>query len=381
MFTNIEFENYKAFAQHQEIEFKPLTILLGKNSSGKSSICKLLMSIAGAMDKGAESLLPLKVGDVVLSSKYEDLFHDHITSDMMIGVTNSEGQSIKARYLMDKGNLMISKYSIFIDNIEKGTVEFKSKDEFGKADLTGMLLQSLITRLGLSCHTFFQIINYIGPIRAKAPNMIRKVDGEGIKSSVGYTGIGAYYILLKDYLKDGTLFNAVSDWFYENMDEQRLVFKEIGEGTGIFQLLVKRGNAEVNISDVGEGVSQVLPIIVQSFIGLKDMCIIEQPSLHLNPAAHAYVAYRLAESAKETGNTYIVETHSDTFLLGLKKLIASKNSISKDDVVIYYVDHDNPNEASLLKITLNDDLEYSSWPTKLFEDNYNLIRDIDTELL
>lgn len=380
MFTKIEFENYKAFHQHQEIEFKPLTILLGKNSSGKSSICKLLMAIAGATNRQCESLLPLKVGEVVLSSRYENLFHNNLTSDMMIGVTNSEGECIKVQYLMSDGNLMISEYAVYKDEQKIGNVQFKNKDEFKRAEFTGVILQSLINDSHLSSHTFLQEINYIGPIREEAPYNLRTVDGEGIRT-VGYTGSGAYYLLLKDYLKSGDLFKNVSDWFYSYMDGQRLDFKEIGEGTGIYQLLVKRGGAEVNITEVGEGVSQVLPIIVQSFYGRTSLSVIEQPSLHLNPAAHAHVAYRLAKSAKEFGNTYIVETHSDTFLLGLKKLIAAHDDLTKDDVVIYYVDHDDPEEAILTKITLNDDLEYSSWPTGLFEDNYGLVRDINDELL
>jgi predicted ATPase len=107
-----------------------------------------------------------------------------------------------------------------------------------------------------------------------------------------------------------------------------------------------------------------------------DVVVIEQPVLHLHPAAHANVAYRLAESAKTTGRKYLIETHSENFLLGLRKLVSDPQSdFNVDDVIIYYVNHDG--EAAYLEpITVDENGELSSWPTGVFSESFDLMAEI-----
>lgn len=380
MFKQIEFQNYKAFAEQQVIEFRPLTILLGKNSSGKSSICKLIMCLAEAFSGNSANLLPLKVGEGVVSGRYEDLFHDHMFARMSLGVTNTNYKRIQIDFAMTDGRLVISNYRMSDHNDLVKSIELRNRQQFESTNFTGLIQPESFEEKGWDKNTFKQDTTYIGPIRKFPPRYIRNIDFNG-DGNVKYSGGNAYSILLNSYQNDHVLFDKVSNWFEKHMEGQRLDFVEVGNGSGTFELNVIRGHAHVNITDVGEGVGQVLPIIVQSYIPNVDMTIIEQPSLHLNPAAHPHVAYRLASSAKEFGKCYVVETHSNTFLLGLKKLIASrKNILDRDDVVIYYVDHDGE-DAYLMKITLNENLEYTDWPTGLFEDDYNLLNDINNELL
>ena len=125
---------------------------------------------------------------------------------------------------------------------------------------------------------------------------------------------------------------------------------------------------------MGEGIAQVLPIIVQSFVRNSDITIIEQPSLHLNSAAHALVACRLAESSMTLGKKYLIETHSDTFLTGIRKMVVERK-LRREDVVIYCVNHDG-DSATLDKIEIDDNFEYTSWPEGMFEDDYRLQNEI-----
>ena len=46
---SISFENYKAFYERQTIQLKPITVLIGKNSSGKSSIAKLFTLLENSL--------------------------------------------------------------------------------------------------------------------------------------------------------------------------------------------------------------------------------------------------------------------------------------------------------------------------------------------
>jgi predicted ATPase len=158
------------------------------------------------------------------------------------------------------------------------------------------------------------------------------------------------------------------------MDGQTLDFVRNGEESGSFSLMVKRGKARVNLSDVGEGTNQVLPVITQSFINDADITIIEQAGLHLHPSAHAHVAYRIAEAAKQSGKTYVIESHSENFVLGLRNMIAHEN-LNPADVAIYYIDHDGESAtAQLYEVERNGSM--SDWPTGVFTEDFELLKEI-----
>ena len=84
-----------------------------------------------------------------------------------------------------------------------------------------------------------------------------------------------------------------------------------------FQLQVKvRSGSHANIMDVGYGVSQSLPILVD--VRSKENCsfLLQQPEVHLHPRAQAELAGLFVESFKKHGNRFLIETHSDTSLTG-----------------------------------------------------------------
>ena len=105
---------------------------------------------------------------------------------------------------------------------------------------------------------------------------------------------------------------------FENID-----VKNFGRALGApFQLQVKVRGPKANITDVGYGVSQILPILVQilnpsisknvrrdpmqSFFSL-----LQQPEIHLHPKAQAEFSSLLAKLASQTNQSFIIETHSD----------------------------------------------------------------------
>ena len=67
-----------------------------------------------------------------------------------------------------------------------------------------------------------------------------------------------------------------------------------------------------NLLDIGYGVSQVLPIIVESALGPRGrMLLVQQPEVHLHPQAQAALGSFMATSAGNGAARYVVETHSD----------------------------------------------------------------------
>ena len=63
-------------------------------------------------------------------------------------------------------------------------------------------------------------------------------------------------------------------------------FKDI-----IHNIKINQNNLDLDITDVGFGISQVLPILVQGFMSNnKSLTLIEQPEIHLHPKMQADLA-------------------------------------------------------------------------------------------
>lgn len=110
----------------------------------------------------------------------------------------------------------------------------------------------------------------------------------------------------------------------------------------LLALKVKHLGVELDLTDVGFGISQVLPIIVKVVSAKKDEWImIEQPEIHLHPMAQAKLADFFIEMAKE-GRRLIIETHSEAFLRRLRRRMAESEldsigpAISPKDVAILF---------------------------------------------
>lgn len=369
---NIHIRNYKAFLADQRIEIHPITVLIGKNSSGKSSILKLLPLFANATSGKMNAPLMLVNNGVTLGTRYEEMFHNYSLVDLLLGATFENGISFDVTYAVNEGQLLVYEYQV-----RKGTRMFAermiSKESL---PLNGMIFPKAYEILKIQQSEMTLQADYIGPIRKTAP---KEVAFEGFDNvlSVGIDGGSAYSALLNSHLKGDGLFEDVSQWFEENLEGQKLIFKQNGPSSGSYSLYVKHNGVDVNISQVGQGLGQLLPIIVASFMQNDvDVLGIEQPVLHLHPAAHANVAYRIAESAKSSGRKYIIESHSENFILGLRNMVADPNrNINPEDVVIYFVDTDE-GKASLDKIEINENGELTSWPTGVFSESFDLMSEI-----
>lgn len=369
---SIYIKNYKAFQKEQTLEVRPVTVLIGKNSSGKSSIMKLLPLFQRATSETMTAPLMLSNKGVTLGSRYEELFYNYNLMDLGLGLKFDNGNSFKVTYAINNGRLFVYNYEV-ISNVSKFQ-EMVSPDGF--PILKGLKFPKATEKLGIAADSLILNADYIGPIRISAPKEI-SFEGNNDIVSVGLKGENSYSALLNSYLSDGKLYEEVSKWFEENLEGQKLSFKQNGPSTGSYSLYVRHEDIDVNISQVGQGLSQVLPIIVASFLNNEvDVLGIEQPALHLHPAAHANVAYRIAESAKQLKKKYLVESHSENFILGLRNLVANPDiDFSSNDVIIYYVNHDDTG-AVLDKIEILPNGEMTTWPVGIFSESFDLMSEI-----
>ena len=125
----------------------------------------------------------------------------------------------------------------------------------------------------------------------------------------------------------------------------------------------KRGNEDlVSIADVGFGVSQVLPVLVALLVAEPEQLVyLEQPELHLHPRAQYALAKILAEAAKR-GVKLVVETHSALLLLNVQTLVAKRN-LDPNLVKLHWFSRSDEDGTTEIESTdLDKNGAFGDWP-------------------
>jgi len=137
------------------------------------------------------------------------------------------------------------------------------------------------------------------------------------------------------------LVEAISEYGREGNLFSSLEVKRLGKKPGDpFQLLVRVGKHPFNLRDVGYGVSQVLPILVDIIRAPKQQTfLLQQPEVHLHPRAQASLGSLIAQQAARMNQTFIVETHSDYLLDRVRMEVRERDgsrTLTPADIAILY---------------------------------------------
>jgi predicted ATPase len=151
--------------------------------------------------------------------------------------------------------------------------------------------------------------------------------------------------------------------------------KQLGAHRKEYEVLVRTSPKlpEVKLTDVGFGVSQVLPVIVEAlYVPRRSIVIFEQPEIHLHPRVQADLADLFVDAirARENGIPrecqFIVESHSEHFLRRLQRRIAEEE-LPAEDAALYFVHTDGTRaRIEALKVDLFGNI--LNWPDGFFGD-------------
>lgn len=149
----------------------------------------------------------------------------------------------------------------------------------------------------------------------------------------------------------------------------------LAEGRKEYEVLVKthEKSHKVKLTDVGVGVSQVLPALVQAFYAPPNSTVwMEQPEIHLHPMAQSNLADLLISAVQSYENSeprntqLIIETHSEHLLSRLQRRIA-EGVIRVEDVAVYFVNRKDA-DAEMEPLRLDMFGEIENWPKNFFGD-------------
>lgn len=146
----------------------------------------------------------------------------------------------------------------------------------------------------------------------------------------------------------------------------------IAENRRDYEILVQRSpnSAEVLITDVGFGVSQILPILVLCYYVIQGATVIfEQPEIHLHPSVQAGLADVFIDVIKTRNLQIIIESHSEHLLRRLQRRIAEeKDGFTNEDAALYFCNMSDDGASSLVPLELDPFGNISNWPDGFFGD-------------
>jgi len=376
MINKILFKNYKSFKNEQCLEIKPLTIIIGKNSSGKSAVVKLPTLIEGSLSRDFQDPVMVINGGVELGAEFRDLIYGRQVGSLSLSLEEN-GSKLEVEIASGYGKsdlpkIRTWKYNKEIDlrfNDKEGGYQYKGQNI--KIKFNGFNIDDISNKkYELTIQHFNLDTNYIGPFR-DVPQRTYNSIGNPRTKKIGIKGEHTYQLLISDYLyNDSKLLTKVSNWYKESFDGWGVQINSRSQPDYKIELFRENPDFNINIRDVGEGMSQVLPLVVSAFIKHdKDvLTIMEQPELHLHPAAHGNLAELFANSIKLSNRKFLIETHSHNFVLRIRRLIA-EGELNKDNVTLYFVEYDSlENTSKLIKIDINNRGEVSYWPENIFSE-------------
>lgn len=241
-----------------------------------------------------------------------------------------------------------------------------------------------LSDFALATESMLGSIGYLGPLR-NHPQRTYQWSGD-TPEGVGQMGEYTIAAILAAQNEGRTLNRGpkrskhafaefVATWLKDLGVIHSFTVRPVAEGRKEYEVLVKAHAKapEVKITDVGFGVSQVLPVLVQAFYCPPNSTVwMEQPEIHLHPQVQAELAdvfisaIRAREDGKERNVQLIVESHSEHFLNRLQRRVA-EGEITPNDVAIYFCKRvGSATELEPLSLNLYGDIE--NWPENFFGD-------------
>ena len=389
MISQINFRNYKLFKKKQILEIKPLTILIGKNNTGKSAILKLPTLLEGSLSGRFSQPFELINNDVKIANEYKDIVYGRNNREVEFEIlqkkhiSDIEFDNLRVEIFIDENKPIIENWNcnnIFdLTKLDENNYQNKKINKVQETFFEGINLNSIefVDDL-LPKEDFFPLPNFvlntdfIGAIRQEALKHYEY--SSNISEKSGIDGSKLYDFLIDDYMSTDKKYFSQISIFIKNKFEGWELSIEVDGGRKDKPAIIylENKNLKINVSQVGMGISQVLPLIIRAYkpCDAKTLIIVEEPESHLHPFAHAQIAQLFFDSLLiDKNKKYLIETHSQNFVLRLRRLIA-EGKLVPDDLALYYVDfNEENNESELKRIIIDENGNVDYWPEGIFSES------------
>ncbi len=432
MFKSIRVKNFRSIRDSGEIKLSNLNVFVGPNNSGKSSVLYSIMLIKMTLEDKDENLSLVTCTPELDLGSYLDLIRGHkaerkltleFTLDkvetippLFVGIEDLKFKGLqregygkcKVEFCFDKSKNLIEVVSFDGRELSdqnvlgvnkaggsqlriKGpkrklhphmTVAFmhfipfvvpfgpKPKSEKVATSVIEWTISSRFNAQKLARE--LAEVRYVAPIRERIPRY-------GIIGTVAYSELGPSGQNLMRVLSSSDMVSKEKDTVIQKLNYwlsrkfkllKNVRILDIDEAGTVKTLVAddRQGERNINLASMGCGISQLVPVVVQTVLTSDSGCLlVEQPEIHLHPSAQADLADLFINNTK--GNRqFIIETHSEHFVLRLRRRIA-EGRIKPEKVGIFFVEKKG-SLTNIQKLNLKPNGHFEEWPTGFFEEGF-----------
>ncbi len=416
---SLRLQNFKCFADSSNIPFAPLTVIFGRNNTGKSTILQSLLLLRQTLESPEYGpRLDLR-GPLYPAGSYMDIVHQHKTKqhvsmkfDVSVGSTagpatiemefsSDEPQpprlvQLKVRHRsvntleIRRGRGRGGPYELLIGGKLKGGEKaamffFPLKRFFpligeepprqGRPNQKHQKSRLLAQRALDSLESTLRNMRAVGAFRE--PPDRRYEYGGRPPETIDASGRFVVDALIEDATrrgkKRGELFRSVNRWLKDVGRVQLTPLKRISTSARIYEVRLKDTDSGrwANFADVGFGIGQAFPVFVE---GLRtppgEMFLVQEPEIHLHPDAQLHMADFLVSLAN-SGRRVVAETHSEHFLLRIRKSMlgngSKKPKLSSSHISIVYVTKTDGN-SRVIPLEMDEMAQIKNWPKGFMEE-------------
>ncbi len=409
--TRITVGGFKSIVQEQSIEIRPLTILAGANSSGKSSMMQPLLlmkqTLEAPYDPGALLLNGPNVRFTLADQLLSREGNGKAKTEFCAGFEIDHASFVKTYFVPAKtrgfdvkqtsypiagkeytiSTTMSSEIvdSIIIDMLKEAANSIGSNVTYDQSATTHYSIKRERFWLEILLQVDLPFLNEV--LRESSLDVIK----EHIREVIHLPGLRGnpertYPLTAVGSAFSGTFQNYVASilgqWQADGKNDKltnvnrdlkrlgltgRVSAKSINDTQVELRVnrLLRDDNDDaqnmVNIADVGLGVSQTLPVVVALHAAqLGQLIYLEQPEIHLHPRAQFAMAEVLADAAMQ-GTRLIVETHSSLLLLGIQTLVA-EGKLPPELVKLHWFAQQEDGSTQITSADLDKTGSFGEWP-------------------
>lgn len=405
MLTQLKLSNFRIFDDSVTVRFRPITIFIGKNNAGKSSVIKFLLMLQQSINVGSQSFLAPKGIKTNLGKFYEmknqTSQKKHLTFILKTKENSSPGYSVM-KYVEGQDNIDIEENSNISYEIS-AEIPYKTSGFRGESKMVTLVGDKELFSLSMKVTdnsrflTFRDIlqrqpqetkedtrrnaaqgqccdraaeqiksIQHIRPVKKRGHRSFEIQESESV-DSVGKDGKNALPLLRRiRQSEDQSRYEFIRPHLENVLGVKEVIFDE-DNGWAKCIATNKKTGAKVNIANFGFGVSQCLPIFVQgALMNRYSTLMVEQPQAQVHPTAQLELGKFFADLWTQRKVCSVIETHSANIILRLRHLIAKGDyPLTPDDVSIAFFDIED-GKAIIKNLDVDEDGVLPGLPMRFF---------------
>lgn len=391
--THITVGGYKSIAREQTIEIRPLTILAGANSSGKSSMMQPLLLLKQTLEAPYDPGALLINGPNVKFTSMDQMLARNANfgtaGAILIGLNAPDCGDLRLVFIRNTKREIDVHHMVFTGadfkyQIERsmtpeeiGALLFKDNEDRTRYELSISRDRCFLSAAAKS----FGISHQLRAADKYSPLIQTTIHIPGLRGHPERVyAVSSFGALFPGTFESYTA-SVIANWTEKS--DTRL--SHLGDDLGFLGLtskvqasLINDAQVEikvarlprssrqatrdlVSIADVGFGVSQTLPVVVALLAAEPGQLVyLEQPEIHLHPRAQVAMAQLLANAANR-GVRVVAETHSSLLLLGIQSLVA-EGKIAPDKVILHWFERNDEGATDIRTAELDEAGRFGDWP-------------------